>query len=408
MKFSKLSQLFLVSTLGLLAAVLLTACQIITIDYVFVADSTSNTTSSPGQIQVFAVDSQSGALRQGAPTVSSGGNGPVAMALTSDFNNLYVANNSSKNVVHFTVASDGTLTSKETLTLSDTPVGLAVNPTGKFLYVLYGSSTGSGSAYLGVYALSNGTLSTTATATVQLALAGYAGDTIVPTGVAVMVNGNAVYATVYDQSAYNPNGTASSTAHSGWVFGFSVGSTGALTATTNSPYQAGIKPFALTTEPNNRFVYVTDWASNQLVGYSIGTTGSLTYMINGPFKTGNQPTAIVVDPRGEYIYVTNALDNALSAYQITLASGSPSAIVNSASSAVYSTDSYPVALAVDPALGRFIYTANYSGDSASGFRLNADTGALVTTQATPYGTSPHPTAIAIVPHGNHSIQAVAP
>ena len=73
MKFSKLSQLFLVSSIGLLVATLLTACQIVTIDYVFVANSAGSGTSSAGQINTFAVDSESGALRLGAATVSSGG-----------------------------------------------------------------------------------------------------------------------------------------------------------------------------------------------------------------------------------------------------------------------------------------------------------------------------------------------
>jgi 6-phosphogluconolactonase (cycloisomerase 2 family) len=69
----------------------------------------------------------------------------------------------------------------------------------------------------------------------------------------------------------------------------------------------------------------------------------------------------------------------------------------------------PVALAIDPALGRFIYTANRLGNSVSGLMLNPDTGALNVTQATPYPTSgANPSALAIVPHGNHSIQAVTP
>ena len=118
MKFSKLSQLFLVSSLGLLVAVLLTACQIVTIDYVFVADSAGTSSGSAGQIQIFAVDSESGALRTGATTVASGGVGPIAMALTSDYANLYVANQTSKNVAHFAIASDGSLTLKDTLALS--------------------------------------------------------------------------------------------------------------------------------------------------------------------------------------------------------------------------------------------------------------------------------------------------
>ena len=45
MKLSKLSQLFLVSAIGLILATFLTACQLVTIDYVFVACSAG---SSPG------------------------------------------------------------------------------------------------------------------------------------------------------------------------------------------------------------------------------------------------------------------------------------------------------------------------------------------------------------------------
>jgi 6-phosphogluconolactonase (cycloisomerase 2 family) len=109
MKFRKSSQLFLVSrvliipAIGLLLATLLTACQLVTIDYVFVADSAGSSAGSAGQIQTFAVDSQSGALRLGQPTVSSGGVGPVAIAVSGNFYHLYVANAASMNVVHFTI-----------------------------------------------------------------------------------------------------------------------------------------------------------------------------------------------------------------------------------------------------------------------------------------------------------------
>ncbi|MDR3793414.1 MAG: beta-propeller fold lactonase family protein [Terracidiphilus sp.] len=402
MKFSKLSQLFLVSTLGLLVAVLLTACEIVTIDYVFVADSAGTSAGSAGQIQVFALDSASGALRKGGSTVSSGGTGPIAMALTSDYANLYVANQTSKNVVHFTIGSDGQLTSKDTLSLSDTPVALAVNPANSYLYVL----TGITSATLSEYALSSGAIATSATAQKVLTLSSYSGDTIVPTALSIMANGAAVFATAFDKSAYNPGGTITSSAQPGWVFGYSIGSGGALTALSNSPYAAGVRPSGIAADPTNRFVYVTDYASSQLIGYSIQTNDSLTYMVNGPFKTGNEPTSIVVDPRGKFIYLANALDSDVSAYTITLATGTPSAIVNSNSSLLYATDTQPVSIAIEPALGRFVYTANHLGNSITGFRFDSDTGALTATQAAPYPTDAYPTALAIVPHGNHAVQSV--
>jgi 6-phosphogluconolactonase (cycloisomerase 2 family) len=65
-----------------------------------------------------------------------------------------------------------------------------------------------------------------------------------------------------------------------------------------------------------------------------------------------------------------------------------------------------VSIIVEPALGRFVYTANHLGNSVSGFRLNPDTGALSTLQATPYPTGVNPIALAAVPHGNHSTQSV--
>ena len=181
-----------------------------------------------------------------------------------------------------------------------------------------------------------------------------------------------------------------------------------MTATAGSPYKSGVKPSGLVSDPVNRFVYVTDFASNELIGYSIQTNGSLNFMVNGPFKTGNEPSGLAIDPRGIYIYVSNALDSSITGYTISLPTGTPSAIVNSNSSLVYATDTQPDAIAIDPALGRFVYTANYLGNSVSGFRMNTDTGVVTATQATPYPSGSKPTALIIVPHGTHSIQSVTP
>ena len=411
MKFSKLRQLFLVSrvfilpAIGLLAATFLTACQLVTIDYVFVADSAGSSAGSAGQIQTFAVDSQSGALRQGAANVSSGGVDPVAMAVTGNFYHLYVANAASKNVVHFVIATNGVLTAKDTITLADTPVSLTVNQANNYLYVVSGTTSATLTEY--PITIANGTIGSP-TATIALTVPAYPGDTIIPTGVNVLANNNNVYVATYDASAYNPGGVTTSSANPGWVFGFAVSSSGGLTPTAGSPYKAGVKPSAITSDPVNRFVYVTDFASNQMIGYGIQSGGTLNFLVNGPFKTGNQPTSIVVDPRGIYIYVSNSLDSSITGYNIALPTGTPSAIVNSNSSLVYATDTQPVAITVDPALGRFVYTVNHLGNSVSGFRLVPETGVVSATQATPYPTGANPTALVIVPHGNHSVQSVTP
>jgi 6-phosphogluconolactonase len=403
MKLRKLSQLALASGIGLAVAATLTACQLVTVDYVFLAGSAA--TTSGGAIQTFAVDSESGALRYanntGTTPVDSGGSSPVALAVDASYLNLYVANQGNNSIVHFTIDASGNLTNSDTVTLSDTPVALAVAPSGSALYVVYGSS----SATLAEYSLSSGKIGSV-TAQESLTIPGYAEDTVLPTAVTVMANGAGVYATVYDKSAYNPGGTTTSTANPGWVYSFAIGSGGALTPTADSPYKAGVKPSALVVDPANRFLYITDFASNQMIGFSISSGTSLNYLISGPYKTGNQPSAITIDPRGKFLYVANSLDSTVISYAIDLTTGIPSATLATTGSSSNATDTQPNAIVVEPAEARYVYTANTLGNSVSGFRLNINTGVIAQTQATPYPSEERPTAIAVVPHGNHASQVV--
>lgn len=409
MKFSKLRQLLLVSAIGLVVATLFSGCQLVTIDYLFVATqgssiSGSSTTCPNGEIETYAVDSESGAIRTGAKQVCSGGTNPAAIAVSPGYQNLYVANQTDMNIVHFAIADNGVLSNKDNVTLSTTPVALAVSPDGKALYVVSGTS----SATLTAYSLSSGALGSVASQ-VNLTLPGFPSDTIIPTGVTVLANGGAVYVSAYDKSAYNPGGTTTSSAPPGWVFGFATGSGGALTPTPASPYNAGVKPSGVAADPTNRFLYVTDFASNQLIGFGIYTGFQLNFLLNGPYKSGGEPSGLAIDPRGKFMYVSDALDSTVTAYVIDLPSGTPSTAVNSTGSQSNITDPQPVAVAIDPALGRFVYTANFLGNSISGFQLDPIAGTLKQTHATPYPLHGNkPTALVLVPHGNHSTQTVTP
>lgn len=403
MKFSKVSQLGLVSVLGIALACVLSGCQLVSIDYVFVADSAGNTAGSAGQIETFAADAASGALRVIGTATSSGGTSPVALATTPDYANLYAANQGNNSLVHFAINGDGTLTNKDSVTVPFTPNAIAVNQAGTYLYVVGGTSPAS----IAVYPLSSGKIGALASST-NLTLSGYASDTIVPTAIDVLASNGEVYVAAWDQSAYNPGGSVTSSANPGWVYGFTVGTNGSLAATTGSPYQAGVKPAGITSDPTNRFVYVTDYASNELIAYNIQSSGELNFLVNGPFKTGNQPVGVVVDPRGIFLYVTNSLSNTISGFSIALPTGTPTTVVSSSGVGALPTDTDPVALLVDPALGRYVYTADYLGNSISGFRLDPNSGTLTATQGMPYPTGAHPTAIAAVPNGNHAVETVAP
>src|ERR1700747_2937157 len=141
MKFSRLRQLVLVSAIGLVVAAVLSGCQRVTLDSLFVAPSASTTPGSSttcpnGEIETFAVDSQSGAIRAGAPQVCSGGTTPTALAVSPGYQNLYVANKVDINIVHFAVADNGVLTKKDSVTLSGPAAAMAVSPDGNTLYVV--------------------------------------------------------------------------------------------------------------------------------------------------------------------------------------------------------------------------------------------------------------------------------
>ncbi len=407
MKFSKLSQLLLVSAIGLITATLLTSCEIVTIDYVFVASSAGPGSGSAGQIQTYAVDSKSGALRIGQPTVSSGGTLPTAFAVDSVYQNLYVVNQGNDSVVHFDVAGNGVLTQEESITTGSTPVAVAVNTAGTYLYVLSGPSP----TQLTTYALSNGVIGSPVVGgqqTINLP-SPYGGDVLIPTGMTVLVNntvitGNAVFVTVYDQNAYNPGGSTNSTANPGWVFGYTIGSGGILSPSSNSPYLAGVKPTAIASTPTNEYVYVTDYASSELIGYSVRDGVNLVFLINGPFRTGTEPQAVVIDPRGKYMYVANSLSSTLSSFLIDLGTGTPSLVTNPGNV----TDTQPVAITVDASTGRFVFTANYLGNSVSGFTLNPNTGELTANQASPYPSGSQPSAVITIPAGSHATQSISP
>jgi 6-phosphogluconolactonase len=409
MKFNKVGQVSLVSAIALILASTFTACNPLTIDYIFAAGNKE----SPGQIQTFLADRVSGALSVQGNPVSSGGAQPVSMAVSTDFKNLYVANQGDSTLVQFAISSDGALTSTNTLTLSsegNTPVAITMNAAGTLLYVVNKFQPGCSTAVNTAATCNGGALAVfpvSSTGSLGTAVSngslGYWPVGINPTAVNSLANGEAVYVATFDPVA-----------GLGFLYGFTSTSAGALASIvgnstiSGTPFFAGVKPVGIASTATSRFVYVTDFAQNEMIAYSVLGAGVLNPLINGPFKTGNQPSAITVDPRGIYIYVSNQLDNSVSAYEIALPTGTPSAAVNTTGSTTNSTGTQPVSILVDPGFGRYVYTANFLDNSITGFQLNPSTGTLAPAQSGPYPTVGQPAALAAIPRGNHSIEIDQP
>jgi 6-phosphogluconolactonase len=412
MKLNKSSQLLLASTLGLAAAGFLSACATLTTDFVFVSSAKAAGTNNYGQIDVFEVNSESGQMRQ-IPTspFPSGGRNPVAEAVSSDNTNLYVINRDDNTIVQFIIGNDGKVYPQNTVnTPGIFPIAVAVSGTNLFVVDTYQplptcSTAAPCTGSIAMYPIQvtsnnvsgstgsvpvNGTLGSPAVNTAlstnywPLTLPSSPNDIILPTAVAAPPTGNDVYVSAYD-----------TTSGVGYVFAFTV-SGGALSPVNNGvPFPAGVYPSAAATDPSGAYLYVTDSTSNDVLGFSI-SSGGLTPLAGSPYPTGNEPSAVVVDAKAQYAYVANGLDSNITAY--SMSSGALSRIGS------YTTGTQPVAIGIDPSLNEYLYTANFLGNTVSGFQIQASDGTLVNSKGVTYAASPNPTAIVAIPHNAVSKQ----
>ena len=171
---------------------------------------------------------------------------------------------------------------------------------------------------------------------------------------AYVSNTNAVVVTTSPPSTSTPPPTPATCPANGTVSGFSVSSSGVLTAVPGSPFSAGTTPTGIAVDLTSRFLYTTDSVQNQLIAYDILAGGALQPLTNGPFATGTFPVNLVVDPRDKYLYVSNYNASTISAFTISQATGQPSAL---AASTFGTRDPGPTCILVDPAFGRFVYAS---------------------------------------------------
>jgi 6-phosphogluconolactonase (cycloisomerase 2 family) len=422
MKFNKTSQLLLVSAASLVTAALMTSCGTNTVDFVYVASSLAAGTYNYGQIDVFEINAVSGFMRQiPASPFPSAGRDPVALAVASDYSNLYVVNKDDNTIVQFMIGSDGKLYPENTVNtpgiypIADTVHGLNLFVLDTYQPLQDCSTADPCSGSVGVFPLAptptNASLTNPGGAPGPdpvangslnywpLTLPGNPSHIIVPTGINVLQSGAYLYVTAYDSTA-SPN--------VGYVFGFSVGTGGAL-ATLNGgvPFIAGVHPSAIASGSNTAgtYIYVTDSTNGNVLGYavssSVSTAGFLTPLGGSPYPAGNQPSAIAVDPNYPFAYVTNSLDGNVEAYGIT-STGALANVEGSSTPVTYTSGIQPVAIGIDPGTSHFVFAVNFLGNGANGsiadFLMNTTSGTLINAQHSPYSTNALPTAVAAVPH----------
>ena len=188
----------------------------------------------------------------------------------------------------------------------------------------------------------------------------------------------------------------------GEITTFRIGSDGSLTAVTPTTQTSQQALFATVT-PDGRFFYQALRLAGvaTIPGFSIASDGALLAIPGDAAATGNQPRTLTVDPSGRFLYVTipsssAGLSTAVFGYAIEALTGALTPLPGSP----YSAGESPIGGAAD-ASGRFLYVANLanstSGNSLSGFAIDATTGVLTSLPRSPFPAPFSPVSVAVDP-----------
>ncbi len=101
------------------------------------------------------------------------------------------------------------------------------------------------------------------------------------------------------------------------IYGWTISSTGTLTAVSGSPYTASFVSVATTTfdtqgvvtNPAGTLLFIADQFQDQIFVYQIGTGGVLTAVTGSPFTVPLTPGNLTTDGQGKYLYITETLGN---------------------------------------------------------------------------------------------------
>ena len=258
-------------------------------------------------VSAYTINASSGALMQvtGSPfTIGPASSAPIALAVDPSGKFLYVANNAANEVAGFIInGTSGTLGAISTspFTGLSNPIAVAVAPSGGYLYVA--NSLGSS---LAAYTINSATGVISSTLFSPVAV----GTGTNPTAIAITGTGSSLF--VADGGTGN-------------IYGFSVNTaSGDLTAST-SPFTTAHPPVSLATNPSGTDLYAADGTT--IDGFSITGPGALAALSTVTAGTG--PYALAFDPQGKFLYVVNKTSNNISGFSINSSTGALLALSDS-------------------------------------------------------------------------------
>ncbi|MBK6608842.1 MAG: beta-propeller fold lactonase family protein [Leptospiraceae bacterium] len=270
----------------------------------------------------------------------------------------YVPNFSTNNISVYTVnPNTGILTAGPTVGFGSGTRDIAVDPSGKYLYVIGNTSNN-----------------------IQLYLINNTNGDLIPSGSALATGTGPNSVTV------DPTGKFVYVANaSGTISCYKADpTTGLLTAGANAP--AGATTRWIRVAPSGRYAYVVNGGANNMYIYSIDPiSGSLT-QVGVPIITGNDPRSVAISPDGRFLFTAELNANQVTPYSINLATGAvtPGSFITFANA--------PESVFVHPT-GKYVYAAYSAGGTIGTVvtnSINFTTGAITAgTSASSGGIMPN-------------------
>jgi DNA-binding beta-propeller fold protein YncE len=286
---------------------------------------------------------------------------PVGIAVSPDGRSVYVASFSKARISQYDVGADGALTPKAPAFVATVagPEGIAVSPDGTSVYV-----ANAGNAVSQYTVGAGGVLIPKSPA--SIATGGR------PTAIAVSPDATSVY--VSDESGET-------------ISQFSVGVGGTLAAKSPATVATGMIPGGIALSPDGKSAYVANFGSNTVSEYDVGAGGLLAPKSVPPVTAGGNPTHLAVSPDGKSAYVTNN-NGAVSQYDV-----GTGGLLSPKSPASVPAGSFPWGVSVSPD-GKSVYIPNASNNNVSQYAVGSD-GALSSKSPStvPAGESPHDIAL---------------
>jgi 6-phosphogluconolactonase (cycloisomerase 2 family) len=287
---------------------------------------------------------------------------------------LYVSSDESEAVSAYSIAANGSLSAVPGSPFNAAvPLGFAITPDGRHLYVADYTLSGGVSAF-----------------------------SIASSGSLTPLGGSPFPAEPgASHLAITPDGRYLFAASQGGdVSAYSIASDGSLTVVPGSPFPAGSEPSELAITPDGRTLFVTNEGSNDLSAFSIASDGTLSTIGGSPYPAGESPHAISLTPDGKYLYVAS-----LSARVITAFSIAPDGALATLAGSPFPSAYYQLGESVTPD-GKYLYTSSVgAGEYVSTFSIAANGGLTAVPEPRYTSGGDHPGGITVTPDSRYIYSA---